>query len=103
MRARFAGAREPQTLKQVDRAAEPDDLQTQRPVLASGFVLQLANYKRAEPPVSIGWQQGKVNAADLLVTPLHEQAAHGFSFQQDDLVHGILKFGFVEALLRLVL
>ena len=103
MRPRFAGARKSQTLKKVNRAAESDDLQTQRLVRAPCFVLQSANEERAEPPVSVGWKQSQINAADFLLASFHERAAHGFALQQDDLIDSLRTFVPVEALLRLVL
>jgi hypothetical protein len=103
MRPGFAGAQKPQPLKQTYCPIKSDNLQTQRFVSLSSFFLESLYEKSSHPGATVSGQEGDVDAANFVFTPLHNQSTGRLALNQNDLIHRILAIGLIKNLLGLVL
>jgi hypothetical protein len=103
MSSGFAGAHEPQPLKQIDRATESDYLQAERLARCRGILLQSTHEQRAQALIAKFGKQGEVDTTDFGLARIDQQPAGAFTRQENHPVSSLPVIVIVKRALGFVL
>lgn len=103
MRAGLAGSLKTHSFKKINCAVEADYLQSQRFSFAVGARLELTEQHAADPAISERRQQRKINATNLVLTRVDQQAARALTVAPDYFIARVLVIAGMKILLRFIL